>query len=186
MKPGSPGIAEAGRRVHKLRALRSSDQTGQAEVIHRAVDFRRREERLPAQARIDGQVRSHLPGILHIEIHEPLFLQQIVRQRHRIGAEFSQQESGKVVEGPVGLRVDVPIEEHLGHFSAAAEVDLMVAVNPTDVVVELQRRAVSFGLAAGAGAYGKSAGHGETALVRHISAINRHAQIAGRDIVGGS
>src|SRR5580698_2859282 len=42
-----------------------------------------------------------------------------------------------------------------------------------------------FGLAAGAGAHGKGAGDGEAALVRHIPAINRHAQIASRNIVVG-
>ena len=60
----------------------------------------------------------------------------------------------------------------------------MAAVNPTDVVVELNRCTVSCRLASSAGAHGKSAGDSETALVRHVSAINRHAQIAGRDVVG--
>ena len=61
----------------------------------------------------------------------------------------------------------------------------MAAVNPADIVVDLKRSGVRLRRPAGAGADRKSAGDSEAALVRHISAINRHAQIARRDIAGG-
>src|SRR5438046_321941 len=62
----------------------------------------------------------------------------------------------------------------------------MAALDPAYVVIELNRCGVRIGFPTGARADNKAAGHGETALMWSISAINQlGSQIAGVDIVVG-
>src|SRR5579871_1811193 len=186
METGVAREREARRSIHELRGQHVVDHIRLAEVVNVSAEFRGCQERFPAKAQVHGEMRRHLPGVLNIGVYEPLLQIQGIGQRERVGIELTQEELREIGKGPVGLRIDIAIEEHLGDFAAAAKVELLVPFNPTDVVVHLERSAMRSRLAARTGADGKSARHGEPALVRYISAINQgSAHVAGGYIIGG-